>query len=171
MRACGLPSANTSRVAVDFSAQPSKLSSNVRSASSEGAVRAASRADMDGRIRRAARLRPRRWPGIAAGSCPDRLAQSRPVAWRPDVIRIGQPVDRFIRQRAVDPGLEIKGQQLLDGGARSGVMAGMSGLANLGWIGPREMPGWAFPWLFSRKKSETTTLGSILTSPVPEIRS
>src|SRR5882724_91238 len=45
MRACGLPSANTSRVAVDFSAQPSKFSSRARSTSSEGAVRAASRAE------------------------------------------------------------------------------------------------------------------------------
>ena len=30
-------------------------------------------------------------------------------------VRIGQPVDRLVRQRAVDPGLQIKGQQLLDG--------------------------------------------------------
>ena len=45
MRACGLPSANTSRVAVCFSAQPSKFSSSARSASSDGAVRAASRAE------------------------------------------------------------------------------------------------------------------------------
>ncbi len=46
MRACGLPSENTSRVAVFFSAQPSKFSSSARNASSVGAVRAASRAEL-----------------------------------------------------------------------------------------------------------------------------
>ena len=56
MRACGLPSENTRRVAVDFSAQPSKFSSSARSASSVGAVRAASRADCDRRLRRRRRL-------------------------------------------------------------------------------------------------------------------
>src|SRR5207245_1212772 len=45
-RASGLPSAKTSCVAVDFSAQPSKRSSITRSSSSEPALLAASRAAM-----------------------------------------------------------------------------------------------------------------------------
>ena len=31
-------------------------------------------------------------------------------------VGVGQPVDRRVRQRTVDPGLQIKGQQLLNGG-------------------------------------------------------
>ena len=31
------------------------------------------------------------------------------------MIGLGQPVDRLVRQRAIDPGLQIKGQQLLNG--------------------------------------------------------
>src|SRR6476659_3649313 len=83
MRACGLPSANTSRVAVFFSAQPSKFSKRVRSASSVGAVRAASRA-----IAMAASGGGYRGVGLA------------------------QPIDRLLRQRAIDPSFQIKGQQL-----------------------------------------------------------
>jgi hypothetical protein len=45
MRASGLPSANTSRVAVARNEQPSKRSISSRKAASVGAVRAASRAE------------------------------------------------------------------------------------------------------------------------------
>jgi hypothetical protein len=99
IRACGLPSANTSRVAVDFSAQPSNFSSSSRSASSR-------------RFRRQRRLAAR---GRDQGrNCADRTGRRRFAGALGDV-GVGQPVDRCVRQRAVDPGLQIKGQQLLNG--------------------------------------------------------
>jgi len=69
MRACGLPSANTSRVAVDFSAQPSNFSSSARNTSSEGAVRAASRADWIAAS--GAGAASPRWDGTAAAVLTD----------------------------------------------------------------------------------------------------
>ena len=49
-------------------------------------------------------------------------------------VGIGQPVDRLLRQRAIDPGLQIKGQQLPDG--RCGFRRSSRHHANLGWIAP-----------------------------------
>ena len=39
------------------------------------------------------------------------------------MIGLGQPVHRLVRQRAIDPGLQVKGQQLLYGRGGLGVMA------------------------------------------------
>ncbi len=134
MRACGLPSANTSRVAVFFSAQPSKFSSSARSASSVGAVRAASRA-----IAMAASgggaVSLRGTAGVAAGVS----RNGRGGAVSPDRggggwgVGLAQPIDRLLRQRAIDPGLQIKGQQLPE--IRRG-FGDQIHYANLIWIGP-----------------------------------
>ena len=57
---------------------------------------------------------------------PDRSGQRR-FACHGDGRRIGQPVDRLFRQRAVDPGLQIKGQQLPNGGGAVRRHGGISG--------------------------------------------
>ena len=48
-------------------------------------------------------------------------------------VGLGETVDRLVRQRAIDPGLQIKGQQLPD--IRRGFGDEIH-YANLGWIAP-----------------------------------
>ena len=167
MRAPGLPSANTSRVAVDFSAQPSKVSISARSASSEGAVRAASRADWMAASGAAGSARAAGVAAAAAGRVLTSWAGGRFPGRRHDV-GIGQPVDRLVRQRAVDPGLEIKGQQLLDGrgGSQASWLWSATSAANLERLAPLRN---AFRWLFSAQKSETTgAFRGVLNRPEPD---
>src|SRR5262249_399416 len=109
MRASGFPSANTSCVAVDFSAQPSNFSISARSASSVGAMRAASRADAIAPSGAGGPASPGNGGG-GGGRCGgggllhNHLAKGR--------LGIGEAVDRLLAKRAIDARLQVEGQQL-----------------------------------------------------------
>ena len=113
----------------------------------------------DRRLRRAALSRCAA-AGIAAGGVLIKGrggAVSRARCGGAGRVGIGQPVDRLVRQRAVDPGLQIKGQQLLNG--RRGFGRSKSALcqSRMDRAGTKRLDI-AFPWLSSPQKSETTSL-------------
>ena len=108
--------------------------------------------------------------GGRRGSGPDRSGR-RDVARDRDEVGIGEPVDRRLRQRTVDPGLQIEGQQLRNGGRalrRHGGMSGASRHSRADRAAAKRPPA-HFRGCSSAKNRKQTNLGNVLNRA--EIRS